>query len=252
MGMDLEKNTCTLRPKLLKPSGTRLCKKTWPMRLLTFQKFSIKEDALMLQEHLKKGGIRAVLEDVSASVDVTFSGNTHENEYLLKIDESEFEKAHTVLEKQAEWMIDHYPEDHYLFAFPDAELFELIEKSDEWSKEDVLLAGRILKKRGQDVSEQKIQALKAKRIEALRKPVAGKNGWIVFGYLSACAGGLIGLLIGWTHWQSTKLDPAGKRCHVYDEKTRKSGRNIFWIAVVFTILSSWLYLSGEVGRYRWK
>lgn len=219
---------------------------------LTFQKFSNKEDALMLKEHLEKDGIQTLLEDSSPSVDITFSGNTHENEYLLKVKKEEFEKAHAVLEKQAEAIVDQFPADHYLFEFSDAELYELIEKWDEWSKEDYLLSVKILKERGHDISEQKIRELQYKRIAALREPVPGKPGWIIFGYITAFAGGIIGLLIGWTHWRSTKLDPAGNRCYVYDEKTRKSGRTIFWIAVVFSTLFSLLYLAVEVGKYQWQ
>jgi hypothetical protein len=48
-------------------------------------------------------------------------------------------------------------------------------------------------------------------------------------------GGIIGLMIGWSHWKTTKVDPTGKRFYVYDEKTRKSGRTIFLFGVFFFI-----------------
>ncbi|MFN2423977.1 MAG: hypothetical protein ABR572_09390 [Cryomorphaceae bacterium] len=201
---------------------------------LTFQKFSDKEDALMLKESLEKEGIQTVMENTSAGVDITFSGNTHGNEFLLKINHDAFQKANAVLEKQAASIVDQFTDDHYLFEFSDEELFELIERPDEWSKEDFLLAVRILKDRGHELSNSEIREIRENGLRDIRTPEPGKPAWIIVGYATAVAGGLIGLLIGWTHWKSTKIDPTGKRFYIYDEETRKSGRNIFWIAVVFT------------------
>lgn len=204
-------------------------------QFLTFQKFSNKQDAIILKERLEKDGLETILEDVSASVDVTFSGNTHDNQYLLKIRQNEFELANEILESQAKEHVDKISKDHYLFEFTDEELFELIEKSDEWSKEDYLLAIKILKERGHNLDTTKIDEIKKKRLNDLKKPEKGNVAWLRAGYFFSFAGGIIGLIIGWSHWKSTKIDPTGKRFYVYDEKTRKSGRTIFLIGVLFFI-----------------
>lgn len=204
-------------------------------QFITFQKFSDKQDALIFKEKLEKNGIEPMLEDVSASVDVTFSGNTHDNQYLLKIRKNEFERANEILENQAKLLVNQISKDHYLFDFTDEELFELIEKSDEWSKEDYFLAIKILKERGHNLDTTEIEEIKKKRLSDLRSPETGKAAWLFAGFVFSFLGGIIGLMIGWSHWKSIKVDPTGKRFYVYDEKTRKSGRTIFLFGVFFFI-----------------
>ena len=202
---------------------------------LTFQKFTSKDEALILKNDLEKGGIQTILENTSASVDITFTGNSFGDEFLLKVREDEFKKANEILEKQAIEAIEKFSEDHYLFQFDNDELFEVLEKPDEWSKEDFILARRILKDRGQNITDDKVEELREIRWKKIRNPEKGKIGWIVIGYLAALFGGLLGLLIGWTHWRSTKLDPTGKRFYVYNQTTRNSGRNIFLVSAFFTV-----------------
>ncbi|WNJ17128.1 hypothetical protein [Pontibacter sp. G13] len=207
-------------------------------QFITFQKFSNKLDAQSLKARLEKAKVETILEDVSASVDVTFTGNTHNHQFLLKIRQNEFERANEILEEQAKEVVEQFRRDHYLYEFSDDELFELVEKSDEWSKEDYVLSIRILKGRGHQIDEDKLEEIKTKRLNDLRKPEAGKIGWLRVGYLFAIAGGFFGLIIGWAHWKSTKIDPTGKRFYVYNERTRNSGKQIFLLGVFFFLF--WL------------
>jgi hypothetical protein len=201
-------------------------------RFITFQKFSNKEDALILQESLEKDGVATVLEDTSASVDITFSGSGNENEFLLKVLQNEFEKANTVLEQQAESIIDQYSRDHYLFQFTNEELREVIEKADEWSKEDYLLSIKILKERGETIDEEELKRLRERRVAEIRRPEKAKTVWVVIGYVSAVFGGIFGVFIGYAFWKSTKTDPTGKKVYVYEEKSRVAGKNMFWIGII--------------------
>lgn len=209
-------------------------------RFLTFQKFSDHQEALLLKQDLEKGNIEVVIEDTSVAIDITFSGNTHGNEFLLKIKETEFVKANDILEAQAAKIVDQYAPDHYLFEFSDEELFDVIGKADEWSKEDFLLSQKILRTRGHEIDSEKIEEIKLGRLNDLRKPEQGKKAWIIFGYIFAFLGGLLGVIIGWSHWKATKIDPTGKRFYVYNESTRKSGKTIFLIGILSFIL--WLII----------
>lgn len=113
-------------------------------KFLTFQKFNSFEDAVGLISLLKEHEVIVQIEDASPPVDITFSGNTLQNEIRVKIKQSDFELANQILEIQAIEHIDHYTDDHYLYDFTDGELLEIIEKPDEWSKEDFLLSQKIL------------------------------------------------------------------------------------------------------------
>lgn len=205
---------------------------------VTFQKFSEIDEAEELAALLLENAVEVQIEKAAPGVDVTFSGNTSQNETLIKIRQSDFEKANEILEKQAELLVDQFPDTHYLFEFTDDELMEILEKPDEWSKEDHLLSQKILNQRGREISKEKVEELWQKRIDDIRKPEKGKTAWLVFGYISAILGGLLGMLIGWVHWTLKKTDPTGQQIFAYDEKTRKTGKQIFLLGVVFAVV--WL------------
>ena len=208
-------------------------------KFITFHKFNLLKDAQELISTLKKNDIKVQIEDTSPPVDITFSGNTLQNEIRIKVKQSDVGIANQILEKQAEQLVDKFPNDYYLYDFTDNELIEIIEKSDEWSKEDYMLSQKILKDRGHEISKEKIEEIKQKRIEDLRKPEKGHVGWLIFGLISAILGGLLGIFIGWFHWDFKKTDPTGQQFYAYDQQTRKTGQIIFWIGLVATIY--WIY-----------
>ncbi len=205
-------------------------------KFITFQKFNSMEEAEGLISSLKDNGVNVQIEDASPPVDLTFSGNTLQNEIRIKVKQSDFETANQFLEKQAEQLVDKFSDEHYLYDFTDDELIEIIEKPDEWSKVDYLLSQKILKKRGHEISKEKVEELRQKRIDELRKPEKGHKGWLIFGFISAILGGLLGIFLGWFHWTFKKTDPTGQRVYAYDQQTRKIGQGIFWIGLVSFIV----------------
>lgn len=203
---------------------------------ITFQKFNSCQDAEELIANLKKSGIEVEIEDASPPVDITFSGNTMQNEIRVKIQQSDFDKANQILEKQAKLIINQFPKDYYLFSFTDDELIEIIEKPDEWSKEDYLLSQKILKDKGHDISKEKIENHRINRFHELRKPEKGQISWLIFGFVCSIFGGIISIFIGWIYWKYKKTDPEGKRIYMYDQRTRKTGKVLFWVGIIFFII----------------
>lgn len=208
---------------------------------ITLKKFRFPEEAEELKLLLDSHNVTAYLEDDSPSVDVTFSGNRLNDHTLVKIKKSDFEKANHILEEQAKEVANSISEDYYLFDFSNEELMEVLEKFDEWGGEDYLLAQKILRSRGNEIVEEQVEELRQRRIAYLRKPESGNTGWMVFGWIAAFLGGLLGVFIGWIHWTLKKTDPTGKQIPVYDSPTRKNGMRMFvtgmccfigWIIVV--------------------
>ncbi len=212
---------------------------------INFQKFSSKQDAVFLLNLLQVNGVEAIIENSSPSVDITFSMNNMQHEFIVKIIPSYFEKANLILEEQAKKNIKEISKDHYLFEFTKQELIEILEKPDEWSIEDYLLAQHILGERGENINKEKIEELKQKRLFELRKPEEVKEGWILVGYIMALFGGIIGVFIGWFHWTFKKTDPLGKRFYVYDEKTRKRGKQLFYFGIILQLI--WIILFIKYG-----
>lgn len=212
-------------------------------KFITFQKFDNTESAKELASALENNGISVQIEDASPPVDLTFSGNTLQNEIRVRVQQSDFEKANQVLEKEAEQLIDTVPDDYYLYEFTDNELIEIIEKQDEWSKVDFLLSQKILRDRGVEINEEKIEELRQKRIDDIRKPEKGHKGWLIFGFITALLGGILGIFIGWFHFTFKKTDPTGQQFYAYDTKTRRRGQQIFWLGLIsfFIWIVSWIY-----------
>jgi hypothetical protein len=209
-------------------------------KYITFQKFNSVIEAEEIITILKTNGIKVELEDTSPPVDLTFVGNTLQIQVRVKIKQSDFEIANKLLENHAVKSIENFNENHYLHDFTDEELLEIIEKPDEWSKEDYLFAQKLLKIRGKEISKEMVNELRLKRIEESRRQEKGHTGWLIFGFISAFLGGIFGIFIGWFHWSFKKTDLTGKQVYAYDYPTRKIGEKIFWIGIVSLIV--WIFI----------
>ena len=199
---------------------------------LIFRKFPTLEQAIELKDLLKESGIESVLADNVPPVDVTFTGNTLQNEIEIRIKQSDFKKAEGVLEKNAEDLIDQIDKDYYLFEFSDEELYEVLLKSDEWNAFDYTLAQKILKQRGKSVDKELLNSLKNERLKDLAKPEGNQKPWIIGGYLFSILGGFLGLIIGYFLWTSKKTLPNGQKVYSYSENDRKHGKYIFYIGLI--------------------
>ncbi len=120
----------------------------------TFQTFYNKEEAQPLIDFFEENNIRCRFEanyDVfhlnADQIELTL-GEPVENEWALRISSGDFEKANELLQKEAE-KVTEIPEEHYIHQFDNNELKDMIQKPDEWSRQDVHLARLLLKKRGE-------------------------------------------------------------------------------------------------------
>lgn len=218
------------------------------MQTVTYKKYKTLEEAFDTIQILEDNGISYETEDISPEFDVSFSGGTElVDKIALKLQPDDFETVSKLLQDAAEDSIKALPEDHYLFAFNNDELFEILEKYDEWNTTDYVLAAKLLKKRGTDLSAEEILEMRNKRNTFLRKPESGHTGWLIFGFLCALAGGLFGIFIGYHHFNFKKSLPTGERVYAYDTLTRKRGLTIFYIGLVSIIiwLGFWIFFSQE-------
>ncbi len=187
---------------------------------------------------LQEQGIACQLTDNSPSIDITFSGNTYQNQTELKVKQVDFKKADEILESKAQEDIADVEKEYYLFEFSDEELYDVLLKKDEWNPFDYSLAQKILSDQGHSVDAAMLDALNKQRVDDLSAPDIGQKPWIYFGYFVALLGGLLGLLIGWYLWNSKKTLPDGQRVHSYRKEDQVHGRNIFLIGVLST--AAWI------------
>ena len=205
-------------------------------QFLTYQKFTDQSEAMELSDLLTKNNIDFQFEDTSASFDLTFTNSELSKEYRIKLKKQDFEKADKILMNISEQQLDTVDPDYYLFDFTDQELIEILVKSDEWGKFDYLLAQKILKGRGQEVSKELLDTLRKQRIEELAKPEESQRTWIIAGYVFSILGGLLGLFIGWHLLSHKKTLPNGDRVYGYSIEDRKQGNRILILGIVFLVI----------------
>ncbi len=197
-----------------------------------FRKFPTREQAMELEDLLNQNNIRTQITDNIAPVDTSFSGNTLQNQYEVKILLSDFDKAEKILENEADNLIGQVDKNHYLFDFTDDELYEILLKADEWNELDYKLAHKILSQRGKSIDAELLKALKKQRLESLAKPEGNQKPWIIAGYFLAILGGFLGIIIGYSLWTSKKSLPNGQKVYSYAETDRLHGKIIFYFGII--------------------
>lgn len=194
-----------------------------------------------LVELLRENNIPFDVEDTSPQLDVTFSGSMVQHVFRILVPSSHFDEANALLDELAQKHIEETPvdDDHYLYEFSDNELFDVLVKKDEWSKEDILLARKILTDRGKTISDKEIERLWQERLEEFRKPERAHMGWIVFAIIFSP---FLGILIGWYWMTIMKTDPTGYKSYAYDPFTQTLGKALAFVCALFYAVLIFLYL----------
>lgn len=164
------------------------------------------------------------------------TGTTTAEEFVISLRPEDFTRVRALEEAQADAALAQLPSDYYLFGFSNAELWELLRQPAAWSSHDVALASRLLRERGETVTDDRLRQLRQQHTEALAAPAPSPTGWIVAGYALALLGGVIGVGIGWSLWHYRKTLPDGRQVPGYSARDQAHGRRIFWLGVGFVAL----------------
>ncbi len=205
---------------------------------LTFRKSTSESEITALAAFFDQHNLQYELENNSLQFDPTFSQSVFNHEYRIKIEPDNFERAENLLLEQAQTQLLHVDSSHYLFAFSDEELTEVIRKRDEWSAFDFSLALNILQQRGIEFSNSEITQLEEKRINQLSEPEPTDGKWITLAYLLSVVGAPIGAFIGWTYLAQKRTLHNGTEVYNYNDYTRKQGKKILRTGLIFTAI--WL------------
>ena len=212
-------------------------------RLATYEKFFNSEQAELVLAILKEHAIPFEFSPISQTVDVVITGGQPSYLYEIKISSTQFETVNRLLREEMEINIYEVDPDYYLFAFEDHELEEIIERPDEWGRQDFVIARKILESRGVVYTAEELDEIWNKRMETLAQPASDGSGWIYVGYALSVLSAFVGIIVGLVFWQSTKTLPNGSRYYIYDEATRKRGKNIFYLSLIVTAVILTLILA---------
>jgi len=157
------------------------------------------------------------------------------DQFYLKIRSHDFSKANEVLDQMILENISSIEKDYYLFSFSNEELLEIIKKPDEWSRQDFLIAKKILDERGKPVNDRELDSLKSKRIKELSTEEKEPVPSIILGYVFAFLFSIVGLFFGLAFLVTKKTLPDGSKVFAYTHGTRNHGKAIFILSLAMLI-----------------
>jgi hypothetical protein len=216
----------------------------------TFKRFIHKEEAEDLVLFLQEKGMVCRLKDNTTHFDVSFSNNPMLNDFHVEVASQDFLRADELLQTEMEKSIHEIALDYYLFSFSDTELLEIIQKRDEWSSFDFVLAKHLLMERGAPLDQTLIQENFDSRLEDLRLEVQAPQWMLVGAYLAACSVLFLiflpefaipfALLMGVTIKFRYKTLPTGQKIKFYNAASRRHGLIIILLSITFSIIAAFV------------
>ena len=220
----------------------------------SINKSVIEEIASVLEKH----SIEYTIIDNKKDFDPNFVANPSKIEYQIIIFRDNFEIANQALSQYYSHNIT-IPEGYYLLEYSDEDLKEILIKKDEWNEFDYELTKKILKDRGEEITQHEIDLINNKRLESLKNeyenPQEVKN-YIIIGYIFAFVGCLLSMVWGMLMFVSyaiaiaiiklKKQLPNGERVYFFNEKDRKHGKRILILSLLFTTFWILLFVIKEM------
>lgn len=202
-----------------------------------YQSFISADAAQPLIDLLFKHGVLFETGYDKPAYDPKMAFNETDTRFVVRLKPADFAAARELEDHANEALTAEAAPDHYLFGFTDDELFEVVVKRDEWSSFDVALAGRILRQRGRDVTPDTVRLLRQYRAVELTKPEASQKTSIIAGYLLACLGGFIGIIIGLNLLYAKKKLLDGTQGPAYSEADRAHGFRIILLGFAVALVA---------------
>lgn len=217
-----------------------------------FREFLSIEEANDFGLWLKVNEIDFKIEKPSLLIDKAIVGKAVIPEAIVKINTKDFARVSQLLAEEIE--AQDIPEEHYLLAFSDRELFDVLRNPHTWNIEDIVIAKKILIQNGYKITEDQVEQLRKEKYDELR---AGKKGntFTIFFYLMAVIFGVLtihpllfiaGIGMGWHYWKDTSTDPNGEIFYTFTPATRNIGKIIFIVGIVMTTITFALLLLSEL------
>lgn len=131
-------------------------------KFIEYLKFPDFDIALEYTRILEENGIPFELDDSAMRFNVHASYETWDKNYILRLHESDIERAEKLFDQQLKKEVQEITEEHYLYSFADKDILEIIANQNEWSKTEVALALKIAKERQIELTAEKIKGAKKK------------------------------------------------------------------------------------------
>lgn len=220
-------------------------------RYATYEKFFDPEQAEPVLGILRDHEIPYEFSSLNKPLDPLITGEGPAYAYEVKIAANQFETANRILREKIQIDLNDIDPDYYLFAFDNNELVEILKEPDEWGRLDYVIARKILETRGKGFSNEELDAFWSTKMKKLAQPAKASSLGKWGGYSLSVGACFIGIVTGLIYWQSTKTLPNGNRYYLYDEETRKLGKNMVYISLILIAISLTVFLARSYALVTW-
>ncbi len=207
------------------------------VELSVFKTFYDLEEANEFATILADHGIQVEVNDLKLAVGSYIVGDISQGEIYVKIPPHDFKRANEVINNHLRSVIQVIPEDYYLNSLSNEELVDIIDKAEEWSNNDLVMAQKILEERGYPINEAIVKEKARRRLTELAKAENEKTSTIVIGYLCAFVFSIYGVFYGIMLFNAKKLLPDGRQVPAYTDRVRNHGYIISVISICFIVLT---------------
>jgi hypothetical protein len=197
----------------------------------TYMSFIDAESSLELTELLRENGIAFQLLDTKADFDPSMAFNEANKPYLVQISPDDFEKTNKLVEEK--YTTGEIAQDHFMNAFSDQELIEVLKNKEEWHPLDVVIAKKLLKKRNVSYDERDIIAYQEAKKRAEYQPEKLPKYTLLLSYLICLLGGILGVAIALFILTSKKSLPSGEKVFSYSNNARNHAMFMLILGVLF-------------------
>lgn len=144
-------------------------------KFILYRSFINLQEAQVLEQLLITNNIPYELTTPPRTLDTTIIGQGIVTKATLMVFPNDTQRIDALLEKEVEKNLDATLEDTHLQSYTNEELYDMLQRPDEWTVENITLAKRILSSRGFPVDADELNRLRDQRIQDVRK---GKKGAI--------------------------------------------------------------------------
>jgi hypothetical protein len=203
-----------------------------------YEKYMVKADAQFYFNLFVQHKITVFIDEAKEFFDPVIGNSQVDLSFVLRMPEFQFAKADAILKKTI--ANNGIPDDYYLKHYEDAELFNVLENMQEWSRVDVVTATLLLESRGYDIPETFITQTAGYQFEIAQEKRTISTLALVFAYGIAIVSVIIEhslalalsfacLIWGIIVCTFTDTDYTGKKQFVFSNAIRRHG---FMVALI--------------------
>lgn len=196
-----------------------------------YKSFHNVEEAKEFSKILDDKEILYLAESTETILDESIVGTGMLPKVVIKLLPKDFKKVNGFIAYQISELDYADIQDHYLIQLDDEELLEIFEKPDEWSVEDANVAKIITRHRGIKPSKEKIQALRAQRLDEIREGKSENKAmmllyfvFIIGGWFFSPLFAIAGFGMGYYYGYSKNVDLDGEKYFTFEPTTRLLGK----------------------------